>query len=416
LEGQEKKNEDLITAEQNNINSNNSLKEGVIVTITQTKAEAEALNKRIISDQATIAILEDTYRQDKEALLNLREQKESANAKRLSLESEIKDLEENIRRSSEDIEKQRRNLKEIEARYVAILNGTSEIVKKIEMDKKEADNIKNKFYQLQMQAKEIEFKYLGIKDRILQGYKVDLDTLGDNALEADQDALDTEIEAMKEKLDSYGTVNLVAIEEYDELKKRYDFLTQQQNDLLAAKESLHDAILKLNKTTKQMFLETFEKVSVEFRNYFRLLFNGGDAQVFLIDEQDPLESGIEIICRPPGKKLQNVLLLSGGEKTMSAIALIFAIFKVKPTPFCVLDEIDAALDEANIDRFARLLQEFTKGSQFIVITHNKKTIANADVMYGITMEESGVSKIISVKFSQANPSEDSNPQAVAEPV
>jgi chromosome segregation protein len=205
----------------------------------------------------------------------------------------------------------------------------------------------------------------------------------------------------------------VAIEEYDELKKRYDFLIQQQNDLFSAKESLHEAILKINRTTKQMFMETFEKVKVEFRNYFRLLFNGGDAQVFLIDEQDPLESGIEIICRPPGKKLQNVLLLSGGEKSMSAIALIFAIFKVKPSPFCVLDEIDAALDEANVDRFSRTLQEFAKGSQFIVITHNKKTIANADVMYGITMQHSGVSRIVSVKFGKKPEEPDKEVDSVA---
>ena len=247
----------------------------------------------------------------------------------------------------------------------------------------------------------MDYRYTTIKERMLAAYKIDLDTQSAaQDREVDYQALALGINELKKKLDSYGSVNLVAIEEYDELKQRYDFLIQQQTDLLTAKESLHQAILKINRTTKQMFMETFEKVKVEFKNYFRLLFNGGDAQLFLLDESDPLESGIEIICRPPGKKLQNVLLLSGGEKTMSAIALIFAIFKVKPSPFCILDEIDAALDEANVDRFARVLQEFSKMSQFIVITHNKKTIVNANIMYGITMQQSGVSKIVSVKLSQ----------------
>ncbi|MBU1124932.1 MAG: AAA family ATPase, partial [Candidatus Omnitrophica bacterium] len=306
-----------------------------------------------------------------------------------------------ISQAQQEAEFESLSLNESEEKYKEVSEGTVEVANKIEQDRQSLDALKNQLYELQMQNKDIDYKFSSMKERLFQAYKIELESLSDS-LESAPDAglLAQEIQKLREKLDSYGNVNLVAIEEYDELKKRYDFLIQQQTDLVSAKESLHQAILKINRTTKQMFLETFERVREEFKNYFRLLFNGGDAQVYLTDEQDPLESGIEIICRPPGKKLQNVLLLSGGEKSMAAIALIFAIFKVKPSPFCVLDEIDAALDEANVDRFGAMLQEFAKTSQFIVITHNKKTISNADIMYGITMQESGVSKIVSVKLSK----------------
>ncbi|MFZ2938370.1 MAG: AAA family ATPase [Candidatus Omnitrophota bacterium] len=406
LENEQRCSEEKIINEQNNISLNNKLKEENLVIITQTKTEVEALNNRINSDSATLKLLEDAYTQDRDNLINFQMQINDVDTKSASLLKEIEDIDKKIEEVTFDINSRETLLKESEEKYRLMVDESGSIVQKIDTDRKELDLIKNRLHQLQMHDKEVDYRYLNIKERLSQVYKIELDNFGAIAEPGqviDEKVFLEEILKLKEKLDSYGTVNLVAIEEYDELKKRYDFLTQQQNDLVTAKNSLHEAILKINRTTKKMFLETFEQVRVEFRNFFRILFSGGDAQVFLIDENDPLESGIEIICRPPGKKLQNVLLLSGGEKSLSAIALIFAIFKVKPAPFCILDEIDAALDESNVDRFGKLLQEFIKNSQFIVITHNKKTIANADVMYGITMQESGVSRIVSVKFAQNKP-------------
>ncbi|MDD5553898.1 MAG: AAA family ATPase [Candidatus Omnitrophica bacterium] len=411
LEEEQKSYDELISFEQGSIDSRNKEKEQTLVMITQAKTELEGLNKRLEADLDTLKILEDTYRQDKASLGNIENQIRDNDVKKGLLAEETRSLEDKISQSRIDVEKEKESLAETEAKYRQVSLGVGDAIKKTESDRKELDSLKARLYELQMQNKDADFSLVSIKERILQSYKTDLGSTAAATEGQDKTALAQEIEKLKERLDSCGTVNLVAIEEYDELKKRYDFLNQQQSDLAAAKESVHEAILKINRTTKKMFLETFEKVRVEFRNYFKLLFNGGDAQIFLLDENDPLESGVEIICRPPGKKLQNVLLLSGGEKSMSAIALIFAIFKVKPSPFCVLDEIDAALDEANVDRFSRMLTDFVKESQFIVITHNKKTIANAGVMYGITMQESGVSKIVSVKFGENKTVKDKEPDA-----
>jgi chromosome segregation protein len=196
-----------------------------------------------------------------------------------------------------------------------------------------------------------------------------------------------------------GPVNVEAIQEYDELEERHKHLSQQHEDLIKAKEQLLQIIAKINTTTKQLFSETFTKIRENFQNIFTELFGGGKANLILLDENDPLESGIEIVAKPPGKQLQSITLLSGGEKTLTATALLFSIYMVKPSPFCVLDELDAPLDESNINRFIRILQRFISLSQFVVITHNKRTIGMADALYGITMEEHGVSKVVSVKFS-----------------
>ncbi len=211
-----------------------------------------------------------------------------------------------------------------------------------------------------------------------------------------------QIEALQARIDEMGPVNLVAIEEYEETEQRHQFLSKQHDDLVEAKTQLMEVINRINVQTRDMFRETFEKIRDFFRTTFVEIFGGGKADLVLMDENDLLESGIEIVARPPGKQLQTISLLSGGEQTMTAVALLFSIYQVKPSPFCVLDELDAPLDESNINRFIRVLQRFLSNSQFIIITHNKRTIGMADVLYGVTMQEHGVSKIVSVKFHKAD--------------
>ena len=218
----------------------------------------------------------------------------------------------------------------------------------------------------------------------------------------DWSAVAQQVEALQARIDEMGPVNLVAIEEYEETEERYQFLSKQHDDLVQAKAQLLELINRINVQTREMFRETFEKIRESFRAMFVEVFGGGRADLVLMDENDLLESGIDIVARPPGKQLQTISLLSGGEQTMTAVALLFSIYEVKPSPFCVLDELDAPLDEANINRFVRVLQRFLTRSQFIVITHNKRTIGMADVLYGITMQEHGVSKIVSVRFHKAN--------------
>jgi len=207
------------------------------------------------------------------------------------------------------------------------------------------------------------------------------------------------IAEMTRRLDEMGPVNLDAVQEYDELEERYKFLENQNNDLTNSRRELLDVIARINSTTQKLFAETFAQVRVNFREMFSELFGGGRADLALMDENDPLNCGIEISAKPPGKQLQSVSLLSGGERAMTAVALLFAIYMVRPSPFCVLDEIDAPMDESNINRFTRMLDRFVEQSQFVIITHNKRTIAKADVLYGVTMEERGVSKLVGMKLS-----------------
>ena len=207
------------------------------------------------------------------------------------------------------------------------------------------------------------------------------------------------IAELRTQLDNMGPVNLEAVHEYDELEERYKFLEAQNTDLTNSQRELLDVIARINSTTRKLFAETFEQIRSNFREMFGELFRGGRADLLLLDENDPLNCGIEITVKPPGKQLQSVSLLSGGERAMTAVALLFAIYMVRPSPFCILDEVDAPLDENNINCFIRVLDRFVQQSQFIIITHNKRTIAKADILYGVTMEERGVSKLVGVKLT-----------------
>ncbi len=216
----------------------------------------------------------------------------------------------------------------------------------------------------------------------------------------DWDFVENSVGELKRKLDSMGPVNVDAIEEFDELEERHNFVKGQFEDLTNSKDELIDVIERINLETRKRFSETFEQIRKNFQAMFKLLFGEkGTANLHLVDEDDPLESGIDIIAKPPGKKLQSITLLSGGERSMTAVALLFSIYQIKPAPFCVLDELDAPLDESNIGRFLRVLDRFIDTSQFIIVTHSKRTMSRADVMYGVTMEEFGVSKPVGMRLT-----------------
>jgi len=247
----------------------------------------------------------------------------------------------------------------------------------------------------------------------------------ENPSEADLAALDStdweavkaEVEALRQRMGSMGAVNLVAIEEYSELKQRHDFLEAQSADLTRARVELLAAIDEINQTSQKQFAVTFEQVCRNFEFTFQTLFGGGRAAIELVEAGDILESGIEIVVQPPGTRLKNMLLLSGGQRTLTAVALLFALYLVKPSPFCLLDELDAPLDESNIGRFTELLRKFVKDSQFIIITHNKRTVAAANAIYGVTMEERGVSKTVSMRFNhERGEAEARHPATVADSV
>ncbi len=420
IEGEMRFLQDGVKGRQEALTQKRREKEEAAVAVAQAEAEIGSMREREKSWQDNLAMFRNDLNGCLGEISSLDAETSTFNGRRSDLLLEIT----NLQNSIEELKASKETLKGTLSRYEAEEQDLSQRLNSVRAQilvmEKDMANSRELVHERSMRLQQVEFQEQSLKERMLQKYSIDAAELapapvalpetpegivapmeGESpaAPALDIEALQEEIHKLSKRCESFGAVNLVAIEEFDELKNRFQFLTKQQADLLSAKDSLEQTIRKINRTTRELFVDTFVKVNEQFRIYFRMLFNGGEAQLILIDPENALESGIEIVARPPGKKLQTISLLSGGEKTMTAIALIFSVFKVNPSPFCVLDEIDAALDEANVDRFATVLKEFAKIAQFIVITHNKKTIANADVMYGVTMQMTGVSRVVSVKLS-----------------
>jgi chromosome segregation protein len=252
---------------------------------------------------------------------------------------------------------------------------------------------------------ELRLQLAGIKERLNVEFKVDIDQILDEPRETEEtlEDLQADCDRMKKRLENIGEINPTAIEAFTEMKKRYDFIVEQKNDLVEAKDSLMQTIQEVEATANQKFLTTFNNVRENFQKVFKALFTEEDTADMILENPDDLaETGIDIVAKPKGKRPTSITQLSGGEKTLTATALLFAIYLIKPAPFCILDEVDAPLDDANVGKFTNMIRQFSKESQFIMVTHNKTTMATVDVIYGVTMQEQGVSKLVPVDFRSLN--------------
>ncbi len=291
---------------------------------------------------------------------------------------------------------------EIDKKYKSIQAGITEKETVQSKIRKEREALSEEIHSSEMKLSELGMKMNNLREHIKENYSISLENKSFEDLNTfDFQSRTEEVQTLKQQVKNLGPINLLAYSEYEEEKERFEFLNKQRNDLLESEKDVVNTINEINTTAQTQFADTFEKIRNNFVNIFRGLFNPGDEADLRIEEDaDPLEAKIEIIAKPKGKRPTSIELLSGGEKTLTAIALLFAIYLVKPSPFCILDEIDAPLDDANIDRFTKIIKDFSKDTQFIVVTHNKRTMEAAETLYGVTMQEEGISKLVSVRFNE----------------
>ena len=360
---------------------------------TKMKAESDAAEQQAAFLRKELTVQQNALRDLENELYTEQKRFDEVKEQLLEIEGEIASIDRKGRQLTEALEQLE---KEIASRNNE-LSSNEGTLKTLNAELAKHNSLIEKYY-VDTATLEIEIK--NVKDNFRETHSRELMEFEERMYKITASPMDlrTELAELRKQLKDLGSVNLMAPEEFQEVKTRFDFLTGQINDLDKARSDLQRITDEIKAESTELFLVTYNKIKKNFHNMFRRLFGGGRAEIKLTDPKQVLESGIEIFAQPPGKKLENIGLLSGGEKSMTAVALLFATYMVKPSPFCLLDEIDAALDEQNVSRFVTALSGFANVSQYIVITHNKKTVLGANTMLGVTMEESGVSKLIAIKL------------------
>ncbi|HSC37450.1 MAG TPA: hypothetical protein VLD19_06255, partial [Chitinophagaceae bacterium] len=298
-------------------------------------------------------------------------------------------------------EAEEKALNEADQAYYIIRNQLNERESELRHKVKEKDQLEHLLGEIKDRLNELKLQLAGMKERLHVEFRINLDDIIDQerTTEIAVEDLQEKCDRMKKRLENLGEVNPTAIEAFQEMKKRYDFILEQKNDLVTAKDSLLQTIQEVEATANQQFLDTFNRVRENFQKVFKALFTEDDTADMVLENPDNLaETGIDIVAKPKGKRPSSISQLSGGEKTLTATALLFAIYLIKPAPFCILDEVDAPLDDANVGKFTSMIRKFSEESQFIIVTHNKQTMGAVDVIYGVTMQEPGVSKLVPVDF------------------
>lgn len=388
--------------------------ENYMVRFENEKIEREKMQKHITDLKISKASLEQEYKNTLEAIDRLKEETDKSlnniNVKekeKTIITEKIDNFNQEIKLNTDERTSLEKLLKRYETKLKDINKEKSTWIENFNTEDKKLERLKSNIIEIEkntnkldLKAEKLNLRYENFNNRLWDEYEMTFHMAFEykEDIENPSETKDR-VKILNEKIKSLGNINLDSIEEYKEVKERYEFMTGQIKDLTKAKDSLDAVIKEMYEKMTDQFSQSFKIIKKNFISVFKELFGGGKADIYLTDKENILSSGIEIVAQPPGKKLQSLLLLSGGERALTAIALLFAIIRTKPTPFCLLDEIEAALDEANVYRYAQYLKQFSSTTQFIAITHRKGTMENVDSLYGVTMEEEGVSKLVSIKLS-----------------